>query len=310
MQRIPEQRGAYSHLYKYCEEANSQTVSIMCVASSTKIRSETKASNGRLHPMSSIAQLPYKQLYSVNQLEVKAGHTNFQKMKMMESRSIMHEQLINERNEWVMRERFQKQIVLRTRDASALVVQRHYRGHFARRTVRPKNRLAYLKKVHPILRREIQDELQALAGKLNLKPISWLSLDARNLRSKFKENINASAALQLQCFIRTCLARRIFKIRVEIEERRVKTQAAQKLKNFFMRIKALKEFQGAQLKKKNLAAIRMQSHVRRYLAQTRVRNLRQIKPLVQRREDANIKMVRTFRRVLREKRELRGPLSS
>ena len=212
-------------------------------------------------------------------------------------RERLHKDFLLERSQW----RNKEDAKTLKETLSALLIQRIFRGYLTRQRLNN----ALIKRTNvksnpqllTVLRKDLQEELQQLAACLHLKPLPGLSLDAISKRSRFRNSIETAAAIQLQCFVRVRAARREHKARIAQRARSKILDASNKVKQFFRAVGAMKEHEMRRRQRIANAAVKIQCHARRMLAVHKARLLRQLRTIARREEAANIKLVRTFRRL-------------
>jgi hypothetical protein len=112
--------------------------------------------------------------------------------------------------------------------------------------------------------RILQDELCAYAVHLGLKPITGLSLEARSKHKKRKNEIEYAASLRIQSFFRMIVA--ILRVRRAGQQARVRLhhQSAVKLQKFLRYVVWMVRRMKKQDESRELAALKIQSHYRRF----------------------------------------------
>lgn len=251
------------------------TVNISCTTSTYKIFREEKYVKKPLSDTLTM-QFPYKQSLNVHSSATAKATTSYQALKIEQARSILHTELVNERNKWRKKEGNNMTSLAINKSKAAVLIQAIYRGYISRKHAAEKkaSRRRSIKKQHnihsyQIVRRDIQDELRQLAADLNLKPIPGLCLDAAVKKSKNKENITAAAAIQLQCFIRLFLSKKLVKVRATLYHSQRQNESSVAIASFFRRVKAKREMELRQVLRRKFAAITIQSEIRRMLAASR-----------------------------------------
>ena len=289
---------------RFVETASLQTIYLMCT-STASFQSPIEASK----PVKTLqAQFPYKHahhLFSIDESHSRKKSSTFKSLKMNQWRERLHKDLLLERSQWRSKEENKKLM----ENLAALLIQRIFRGHITRQrlnnapippflTIKRKN-TSSTPQLLTILRQDLREELQELAASLHLKPLPGLSLDAISKRTRFRNSIETAAAIQLQCFVRLCMARRKRRAWIAQRARGKVIKASTRVAQFFRTVTAMKEREMQRRQKITNAAVKIQSHARRMLAVHKVRLLRQLRTIARREEEANIKLVRTFRRLSR-----------
>lgn len=110
----------------------------------------------------------------------------------------------------------------------------------------------------------LQDELRSYAVSLGLKPIPGLTLESRLKHNKRKNQIEHAASLRIQSFFRMIMA--ILKVRKAALNARIRlqTHSAMKIQGFFRYVVRTIRKLKKQDENRELAAIKIQSHYRRF----------------------------------------------
>ena len=246
--------------------------------------------------------LPYKGRRINRLTHWKIGETPWQKYKMVEAKIERNNILKEERDNFMIRLKYEQEEREELRSFFASRIQALYRGVAGRkrldkRRMRPIPYKPRKKAAYKVVQSEIQDELCSLASVLNLAPIPGLCLISRSKASRRMRKIQLAASLRIQKFFKMIVARAIATRKLDHLKYVKIHSAARTIARFFKSLKMRTFAHRCKMEKHDRAVRKLQLAARKYIAMHRVRLRRRYIIRYRRMRDAAIVIQRSMKRV-------------
>lgn len=153
---------------------------------------------------------------------------------------------------------------------------------------------------------QIQDELCSYSMQLGLKPISGLSLENRNKTNKRRRRIELAAALRLQSYFRMIKCVMMTKRRLGEARANLRHRAALVITKFYKWVRRVAAHHKMQNANRNISVVKIQTHLRMFIAYHRVKKLLAKRSYDRRVHDAQIIIRRNlFDKIQKKEKEQR-----
>jgi tetratricopeptide (TPR) repeat protein len=246
--------------------------------------------------------LPYKSRRNKRLGTWKKGETPWQTLKMTEGKVNRNEVLKQEREEFMIKLKYEQDEREMIRQFFASRIQALFRGMISRKVNGDRRRfkpIPYILRKKPryrVVPSVVQDELCILATILKLEPIPGLSLISRGKASKRMKKIQYAAALRMQKFF-SMVSNRAKCCRIMDYKRYMRLHGASKtISRFFKSLKMRTFASRCRLEKQERAVVVLQNCARIFMSNARVRRMRRLVVRSRRERDASIIIQRSMKR--------------